>query len=328
MSNILLTTSCNKNCPYCFAAKTRNETKNSPDMDFSLFKEIIDKHQKDDDIKFLGGEPTIYPFFKESIEYCIEKNINHVSVISNFLFNDDILDFLVRTLNENKISIGFLLNSTDLDVADRFDVFTKNYFAIKKATNQNHNDDLTCGITLDFNKTKNYYEEYLDKFISTTKIKHLRLSIPHPGDDHVKNTFDFIDNKKYGQLVIDVSNICLCHGVEINFDCILFPCMFSDSDLEYLIQFSNTLRFSCNKNLGCPSDFFPDGSVSYCYPCERIKIQQEKIKTARHISNVLSYKYSMYQLSVDFPDKCLNCKHFMKICDGPCLGYFDFKTEL
>lgn len=72
---------CNNNCSWCYA---RNTLSNTARMDFEKAKIAVDelKRRGVSKVVLIGGEPTIYPYFCELVEYISKQNIN-VSVASN-----------------------------------------------------------------------------------------------------------------------------------------------------------------------------------------------------------------------------------------------------
>ena len=78
---IILTHKCNFHCPYCRGL--RKDCKG--DMFLSQVKEIIDMWAKDNlqNIRFSGGEPSIYPHLESVVEYAKKKNIKRIAVSTN-----------------------------------------------------------------------------------------------------------------------------------------------------------------------------------------------------------------------------------------------------
>ena len=93
-ANAILTRSCNKKCSYCFA-----DTSSHDEMSLETFVSILDK-QENNEIKLLGGEPTQHSKFKDILNICEERN-THVTLISNFLFSQEIREFIIKYINLN-----------------------------------------------------------------------------------------------------------------------------------------------------------------------------------------------------------------------------------
>ena len=82
-NELILTSRCNFNCPYCRGIKTDY----SSDLPLDQVKNIINFWAKENiqNIRFSGGEPTVYPYLKEVIKYTKDKckNIKHIAVSTN-----------------------------------------------------------------------------------------------------------------------------------------------------------------------------------------------------------------------------------------------------
>lgn len=74
-----LTATCNLTCGYCPREKVRQ------DMDFRLFKEIVDEASQFGSRSFslhLFGEPLLYPCIFEAVRYIKEKNKSHIVLLT------------------------------------------------------------------------------------------------------------------------------------------------------------------------------------------------------------------------------------------------------
>ena len=121
--NLILTKKCNKGCPYCFAHQSRVE---EPNCEMSLDQVIsIVENYDSSSIKLLGGEPTCHPQFMEIVNSILERG-KSVTIISNFLFDNKIKNFIIRKISQGA-DLHFLVNSTDLDVGDRIKTRSSNY---------------------------------------------------------------------------------------------------------------------------------------------------------------------------------------------------------
>lgn len=83
MSNIILTTNCNRKCPYCFAKDNISRP-----MQFNMknFIKAVDWLSKDttaiNRVGFLSGEPTTHPNFFEFLSYTLSKKL--ISLIEQY----------------------------------------------------------------------------------------------------------------------------------------------------------------------------------------------------------------------------------------------------
>ncbi|MFW6002588.1 MAG: radical SAM protein, partial [archaeon] len=123
--NLILTTSCNKGCPYCFATSVREEYGKSV-MDMETFNTLLDKieNSKNSRAKLLGGEPTLHPQFVEFLDEIIKRKVP-TTLISNFLFSDKVRDKIIEAIKH--VPIDFLVNATNLDEKNLIDIWSENY---------------------------------------------------------------------------------------------------------------------------------------------------------------------------------------------------------
>lgn len=321
--NLILTSSCNKGCPYCFASEDRkNNINNKNSMTLEQFNSIIDKiPPSTNPIKLLGGEPTQHPQFKEIVNSLISRN-RSITIISNFLFNDDILNFLCEKVLDYRIT--FLINSTNLDIKDRIELFKKNYNTLYKVLYQvNAEENLSCGITIENDKNAEYYINYIDFLIKNLfKIERLRISISFPGRKEDKN-FNIINNKSIGEMLLSIVYKTVNSGIQPSLDCVIFPCLFKNKEeLKYIKKFTNNFKYKCTGNP--PTDIFFDDTVSYCYPLrEAIKINLNDYEKMDEVVDALNIKYTTIKYNIDKPNECLSCIFYNNECEGPCLGFYN-----
>ena len=322
--NFIITSSCNKGCPYCFASHDRSQDEGEKNMSIETFKEYLDKIGDRKAIKLLGGEPTQHPEFKQFVDEALKRNID-VTVISNFLFSDDVRDYLIETMKVRPLH--FLINSTDLDNNEkRLETFKKNYLSIYSFLYQRDAEqNMSCGITFENDKDAEYYVGYISFLLEhLKKIETLRLSLNFPGNPEDKNKFDLINNKAYGEKFLVCIKKCLDNGISPSIDCTVYPCLFDNKEeFKFISKFIRDCRTTCGVN--SPTDIFKDKSASFCYPLrDSIKTNTEKYDTIDQISKSLTMKYKMIESNVAKPEQCMKCKFLhCGICNGPCLGFYD-----
>ncbi len=99
---IILTDRCNFNCPYCRGVRKdcRGE------MDLAQVKEIIWHWSPIKNIRFSGGEPTLYPYLIEVVNYAKRAGIQRIAISTNGSANLDFYKELIRYgVNDFSISL-------------------------------------------------------------------------------------------------------------------------------------------------------------------------------------------------------------------------------
>lgn len=319
--NFIITSNCNKGCSYCFAAGDRTHDIKS-DMSIEQFNKFIDRTHTSNKIKLLGGEPTQHKKIIEFLNILKERN-RDVILITNLLFNDEILNFLLDYTKNNRIN--FLINSTDLDSKGRMKLFSKNYNALYNSAYEfDREEQMSCGITIDNNLSLEYYLNYLDYLRKNlSNIERLRVSISFPGSKEDKGPEKLINNKELGAKVLAVVYKAVSMGITPNIDCIVVPCLFNNKEEEkYIRKFSDNARYKCD---GAPTDIFTDETASYCYPLrETVKVEIDKYKNLGQVSEALRIKYNILKANITLPEACKSCIHReLNRCEGPCLGFYD-----
>lgn len=100
---IILTDRCNLKCPYCRGLK--GELKG--DLNLDKAKEILDSlfKEKLQNIRFSGGEPTLYPYLKDLVLKCKENQVKRIAISSNGTANKKLYKDLID-LGVNDFSIS------------------------------------------------------------------------------------------------------------------------------------------------------------------------------------------------------------------------------
>jgi molybdenum cofactor biosynthesis enzyme MoaA len=112
MSLIRLTNLCNEKCLFC----------NFPDdcrtLSLDEVKEEIDKSNADSQVTFTGGEPTIYPYIKEVINYAKENGIKDIEIQSNCLLLAN-LDFAKELKENGLIGVFATIHSNQQEIFEK-----------------------------------------------------------------------------------------------------------------------------------------------------------------------------------------------------------------
>jgi molybdenum cofactor biosynthesis enzyme MoaA len=104
---LLLTNKCNFNCPYC-----RKSNKGEITLDYA--KSVIDLWAKDGlkNVRFSGGEPTLWKDLNELVIYTKSKGINRIALSTNGSANLDYYKQLIESgVNDLSISLDACCSS-------------------------------------------------------------------------------------------------------------------------------------------------------------------------------------------------------------------------
>jgi molybdenum cofactor biosynthesis enzyme MoaA len=77
---MILTSRCNFNCPYCRGLRMMKG-----DIDFEVAKTALQLWIKDGlkNVRFSGGEPTMYPYLNRLVRMCKEGGVEHIAISTN-----------------------------------------------------------------------------------------------------------------------------------------------------------------------------------------------------------------------------------------------------
>lgn len=106
---LLLTDRCNFHCLYCRGLK------NGGDLNFKDAKRILKYWISEGlrNIRFSGGEPTLYPYLFELVDMCKKAKVNHIAVSTNGSSSRNYyLELVKRGVNDISISLDACCSST------------------------------------------------------------------------------------------------------------------------------------------------------------------------------------------------------------------------
>ena len=93
-AEIEITNRCNLRCVYCYAMANSSQK----ELDLETWIEILDSMYKFGlrTVLFSGGEPTMYPKFKQLLEYCEDKFIVEINTNGRFV-DDELIEIIQRS---------------------------------------------------------------------------------------------------------------------------------------------------------------------------------------------------------------------------------------
>ncbi len=312
--NILLTESCLGKCPYCFNASTQDNKRRSPGavmtlegleiiLDFLIGSEIKN-------LRFMGGEPLLYPDIKKLINLVQRKgNWDNVTIFTSGLFPVDIfclIDSLVPHLVVN-------INHPTIYTVDEWQIINRNLFeAIKRG----------LGITLGYNIYQVFFDyEFLLNIAIEYGIGSVRVCIANPigtiGNDILRGK----SRKIIGSRILAMVEAFSSKNIKIIFDCVLTPCLFSNDEYGRLVKLmhSNCMRDGvCSPAL----DIRPDLTVHRCFAMgDDLRAHISDFNNTRELGDYFIDNTDKFKWILN-PEECKNCKEYINHkCQGDCLGF-------
>ncbi len=263
MANIILSTRCNRSCPYCFA---QNEMAGGPAETFMSWDNLIylaDMHiasgQKG--ISLLGGEPTLHPDIVDLIAYLLRRDF-FVTVFTNGIVSDRRLAEFRRHLTKfDTGQLSFVCNLNDPDKTPAPEEHARKierFLALMGPWTLPGFNIYRLDFSLDF----------LFDLINRFGMKrHMRLGITHPIPGRSDGFIRTEDIRCAIERLYSYRPVFDALRVSPGIDCGFPLCKFTDEEIGWLHHFSRPVQFRCSPGL----DITPDMNVYHCFPLSRFK---------------------------------------------------------
>lgn len=306
--NIMLNTYCNLKCPYCFANPTMKECEEKEISLENLYYALnFFKKSGIKEVRFIGGEPTIYSKIKEAVDLVIDMNcFDKILIFSNFTFSDDLCDFFID--RSKKIQIGFLPNINEFDLlinkhrVNIINNLTKLFEAIPILD--------TIGINVYRTGMDLTQWDEIIKMLKG-KIKHLRYSIAVPNLHILKDNFDFYEYySQFESVLWDLVKVCNDNNVYLVCDCSnIPPCCFS-ADLIKAIYINGKFGLGHDISCGYPViDIKPDLTYTGCFGSNDSR-EKNSIKDFNEAYEIVEYLKSTKTNNKIARKECLQCPRY------------------
>ena len=308
MANISITLNCNRKCDYCFASKARDATgRQHRKMSRDTFLSVLDllKRSGINQVRLLGGEPTLHPDFVWMVKKSIQQELR-VLVFSNGLIDGTILNFLVG-LPERRVSVLINVNSPD-EQSQREQKLQANTFSV-----------LRKRVFLGFNiHSPDFNLLFLQDLIQQYGLNpQVRLGLAHPCIDG-NNTF--LHPRYYeqvGQRITKFAEQMEKERISLDFDCGFVPCMFPPEFFNLKMTNQAAIGSRCNPL----PDILPNGTIVPCYSL--FSVCQMETSPGLALENLrvkLTEKLAAYR-HIGIFRECAVCKlKQQNVCMGGCLA--------
>lgn len=302
---IYLTENCNASCEHCFNASIREKKEMDFDKAIILFRYL--RNNNINYLKIMGGEPTIYPLFKEI--YLEAQNIFGTLALFTNALNDVILEISPR--KEDSIIYNF--------------VFVNKKFNFKKLLPKIDGFIRVFEVVIDSKANLTELFGKLDfSYTSSQKLgisKYIRFQLTLNCMEDIilnKNTL----NEK---LMFTVEYIIKNYDYTLSFDHKLPLCFWKDESLKRLDELGIEIyKETCTgKDAGLIDSEF---NLLHCnqYPVKLFNIfENESIPSLIFVENSLM-KANLEKKIINFNKGCSKCMHFLKECTGSCFAHKSF----
>lgn len=313
MANLIISQVCNLACDYCFAQDFMRGSPADRSQHYiskAAFEERLDFLERSDirEIRLLGGEPTLHPFFFALIQQA-QKRGRRILVFSHGWLDENTIVSL-ESLPDTVVRIMVNMNAQP-----RPRTVAKYSPVRREKILQRLGTRATLGFNVhspDFDLTP------LVDLIKKIDIRRvIRLGLAQPVWNG-NNTY--LHPKQYplvGQKIARFGRIASEAGIKLEFDCGFVPCMFPKTDRESLQQCHPDLGWHCNPI----PDLDIDGQAFHCFPLSK-KISTPLLlgESASEIRNRLIEQAKPYRTAGIYRE-CSVCTSKIKgDCTGGCLS--------
>lgn len=315
MANLLLTETCVRSCPYCFAKKHMADAADDDILSWENLIYVADflEASGDKNISLLGGEPSLHPNFIEFIIYLLERNF-HVNIFTSGIMSEEKLTEANRVLSGvNPDRLSFVVNLNN----PKNSTFSENESIKRFLKSLGH---LTSP---GFNIYKPDFDlDFLFHYINLYGLKkNLRLGLAHPIPGKRNKYVSIADMKKMANRLLQFERQFERFQVTCGLDCGMPLCIFTDEQLGKLYKMSQGhLNFGC----GPAVDIGTDMSIWCCFPLS--DFHKKSIFDFDNMREVVEFFVDKQNLvKSEVPgifDECENCAQAKnRLCSAGCAAH-------
>lgn len=307
---ILLSEQCNAQCPHCINTMQRNQKTH---MDEDKLKILIDDllMENFNNLKLLGGEPTIHPNFDKLYPY-FQSKFKQVTLFTNAL-NDKVKSIEPRP--DDYITYnGFFVNNT-FDT-EKFLPHNPNNFL---RTIQN-----VVNTSIEFDKFKERAIFVRDFFKDTGLENNYVMALSLDCTEDI-----FAQAERLNEIFLELINFSLSNNVRITTHRNAPACFFVNPIFERLQKTRKVFRSHiCDVTYG-QAIIDTDFNLKYCDRMPRIlgKMFRNKFETIDFEEfKLLMYQGFLWKMEDNYHSRCKGCKWWLKECNGGC--YANLRSQV
>jgi hypothetical protein len=258
MANILLTTRCNRSCPYCFAKSEMAGAAPDSRMSWENLIYVADFLERSgrQRVSLLGGEPTLHPDCVDFILHLLHRRFR-VRVFTNGVLSPERLEeFRAHLASADVEQLNFVCNLNDPEQtpapAEELDR-VREFLAVMGPWTVAGFNIYRPDFSLDF---------IFDAVNRFGMKRRLRAGIAHPVPGQ---SAGFIRPEQLREILDRLFSFRPqfdAFRVQLSFDCGFPICKVTDEQLGWLRRSGGEAHFGC----GPAMDIAPDMSVYYCFP--------------------------------------------------------------
>lgn len=303
MINIFVTYRCNLACSYCFAKELHSEYPD--DLSADNFAKLLEwmRGASLSSAAFIGGEPTLHPGLPDMVRRTAGSGIS-VVLFTNGIFPSGLVDELTPHVS------NFVVNYNEPSL----------YTEVQLERLHNNLSRIAASdarLTFSKNFSSRYCEyEYLLEGAERYGVQSVRYDISRPSFSASNDHFTDNDTRRIISHIVRFVKQCETRDIRTGLDCSVRLCDLNVEDRNYLERVSMKFSGICHPSI----DIHPDLSASYCLPMRDVAVPDVTAFPGRdavmwHFADMVR---SIRQTNVS--TDCLDCKDFMRRCQGGCMA--------
>lgn len=303
MINIFVTYRCNLACPYCFATELTKEypTDLTPE-DFARLLEWMPAAGVTT-VAFIGGEPTLHPRIATMVQQAAASGMA-VALFTNGLFAPELAEELVGHVT------SFVVNYNEPSL------YTD---AQQKRLHHNLQTLSYKGASISFSKNFSHrYSayDYLLEGCGRYGVTSVRYDISRPSHSSHNDHYTLDEAAGAMSHVVDFVRACDERNIRTGLDCSVRLCDLRMEDRKFLERVSMKFTGVCHPSI----DIHPDLSASYCLPLRGVRVDDVTKFASREALMWHFADAARPMRSAAVSQGCLDCRDFMRRCQGGCLA--------
>lgn len=310
----MITNVCPNKCKYCFApvAKLHNTSEKSIFMSLTDFLYVLNflKRSNLKNVRLLGGEPLIHPEFKQFLEKVKkDEDFELTTIFTSGIFSPKLID----CLENEKITVIVNCNHP------------KDYNPLhykRLISNLETMADRGIRVVIGYNIYEQDFDYYpIMELCIDLAVDTLRICIANPNITKTVEVLDREQREKIGDRIYSLIMECANETINVIFDCVLTPCIFTDEQWGRITKLYPQVANSyavCNPVM----DVDPNLQVSRCFSLGHSQTANlNQFNNSGELWQFFCEQIDCYKWYA-VEDKCKNCKYFaLGVCQGGCLGF-------
>ncbi len=315
MANILLTQSCVRSCPYCFARKHMDDAAPHDVLrwdDLLYLADLLEtSHERN--VSLLGGEPTLHPQFVDFVLYLMHRDF-HVTVFTSGLLAERRLQELDRYLKDApRERLSYVVNVNDPAICTSAQLAQLERFLALSGR--------LCSLGFNIYRT-DFDLAFLAELINRHGVqRHIRLGLAHPIPGENNACIKPAELRHAAARLLEFVPLLRRLRITIGFDCGLPLCLFSEAELGALYVVA---RGNVHCGCGPAIDIGPDMRVWSCFPLSGF--QKCSVFDFNSIAEIREHYERLHRAIREEAgglfDECDTCDHRQTgLCQGGCLAH-------